>query len=194
VPPKNFEIALALGRGYKVDAAGNPVGICAAGQCRADLAAQTAASLELSGNPVYLAATAGREGIRRDGPTLGMLTLQYWQRKQGNFLSIVNESDHNVWGTLGELEWLERYIKLHFEGQRVIVWVVAAPRQSKRVIRMQRWFGLFPTLEIRVVETDEPPLPLYHEGFAYAKLALIKAGLRPVAEWFRRTTARPIKE
>ncbi len=187
-------IVLALGRGYKVDVAGKPIGICAAGQCRARLAARTATSLELSGNPVYLAATAGREASRREGPTLATLTVQYWRQSQDYFSYIVNERDCNMWSTLDELEWLERYIKCNFDGQRVFVRVVAAPRQAKRVVRMQTWFGFVPTLNMRVMETNEPPIPLYHEVLGYAKLALIKAGFRTFAEWFRRVTARPIKE
>jgi len=194
VSQKSIFIVLALGRGYRVDATGKPIDICSAGQCRADRAAEIAASLGLSGDWVYLAATAGRESSRREGPTLATLTVQYWRKHKKDYPYIVNETDHEIWGTLNELVWLENYIKRNFGGKQVYVCVIAAPRQHKRVLRMQTWFGFVPTLQMRVMKTNERPIPLYHEALGYIKLSLIKAGLGRYAEWFRRVTARPIKE
>lgn len=194
VVSKSEYLILALGRGYQVDEQGQPVSICSAGRERADLAIDIAQTLEKFGYKVTLCATAGREKSRRDGPTMAELTAQYWHRLAPSLSLLVNCDELKVWGTLGELEWIGEYLEREGKLATTIVVAVAAPRQDSRVKRMQTWFKLLPGLKLDVVRTTENPIPHYHEFLGYCKLALIACGLRPAADWFRQTTARPIKQ
>jgi hypothetical protein len=187
-------VVLSLGRGYRVDDSNELVDICSAGKQRADVAYRIAIALETAGETVYLAATAGREHSRKDGPTMAILTKRYWYNLDSSMAVIANHSEYAVWGTLAELEWLERYIHHHFPNRYVRVIVVAAPRQDVRVQRMQATFGFVRSLRMETQTTNEAPIPRYHEFLAYTKLLLFAIGLRRPADWIRRVTAVPIRE
>jgi hypothetical protein len=187
-------IVLSLGRGYRVNEHNELVDICSAGKQRADVAYRIAVALETAGETVYLAATAGREYSRKDGPTMATLTKRYWYNHDSSMAVISNHSQYAVWGTLAELEWIEKYIHDHFPNRFVRVIVVVAPRQDVRVQRMQTMFGFVPTLRMETQTTSEAPIPHYHECLAYTKLLLFAVGLRRPADWIRRVTAMPIRE
>lgn len=187
-------LVVALGRGYQVDEAGQPIGICAAGRERADMARDIADDLKYHGYTVALCASAGRERSRRYGLTMAELTGEYWQRHQCSVPLLINRDDPEIWGTLGELEWVQAYLQREKKLATTIVVVVAAPRQDIRVKRMQTWFKFLPELQLEVVFSSEKPIPLYHELLGYGKLTFIYCGLRPLAEWFRQVTAHPIKQ
>ncbi len=185
---------LALGRGYEYRD-GQPVGICSAGKIRAKLALERARAYYFNVLPyatVYLAATAGREANRTEGPTMAQLTGRYFDAEQVEVPTIINRNDVGVWGTFAEIEWLVQ--KVH--GLSAIapyqIEVVAAPRQDVRTRWLCRRF--FPDEPITVVTSDEAPIPLYHECLGYLKLLVYALGGRKVADWFRQKTARPIKE
>lgn len=185
---------LALGRGYEYRA-GQPVGICSAGKIRANLALKRARAYYFDVMPyvtVYLAATAGREASRTEGPTMAQLTGHYFDAEQVEVPTIINRNDVGVWGTFAEIEWLVHKVHELTAIAPYQIEVVAAPRQALRTRVMCRWF--FPNEPITVITSDEAPIPLYHECLGYLKLAVYALGGRRAADWFRQKTARPIKE
>ncbi len=192
---KRTVLILALGRGYRYAPQGALVGICAAGQRRASLALQRATCFATAYPlaTIYLVASAGREGSRTVGPTMAQLTDRYWGDQQAPFPTIINSGDYHVWGTFAEIEWLVLQLqRVAVDTETVVIEIVAAPRQDRRVRLMLRWF--FPQLNATVVTSGESPIARYHEVLGYLKLCAYKFGIRRWADWFRRVSARPIKE
>lgn len=191
---KHSYLVLALGRGYEVGESGQPIGICIAGKERAKMAKDIADSLNYNDYDVSLCASAGREYSRQFGPTMSELTGQYWHRHDCHVPLLINRENPQIWGTLGEIEWVREYLLREGRLATTVVVVVAAPGQDIRVKRMQTWFKFLPGLRLVVVQSSEKPIPLYHELLGYMKLTFIYCGFRTFADWFRQVTAHPIKQ